>query len=230
MPSRRSIWPRTPRGSSRRRWARRPIKVTAGGWNSDQQAPPIASAAVKDHVVYERPLEIAADAKGNVVKVLFGGCNYGAEVFLDDRKVAEHNAPHDALRGRSYRPAAPGRPIAESQGLHAAIISADRPSFPWVSILTRASAKVKWSDDPNFAYGLTGHVRLAIYPPVHIAEVFVRPRSAKTNWSRDVWIRNATAEDKRVKVAAVAVGVEGRAWKYPALPAMEAMIPAHSVK
>ena len=32
----------------------RPIKVTAGGWNSDQQTPPIPSDAAKDHVVYRR--------------------------------------------------------------------------------------------------------------------------------------------------------------------------------
>ena len=87
----------------------RPIKVTAGGWNSDRQEPPIASDAVKDHVVYERPLEIPAEAKGNVVKLLFGGCNYGAEVFLDDRKVAEHNAPMTLFEADLTGLAKPGK-------------------------------------------------------------------------------------------------------------------------
>jgi beta-galactosidase/beta-glucuronidase len=71
----------------------RPILVTGGGWNSDRQNPPIPSAAVKDHVLYKRKIHIPAAAKDRVVKLLFGGCNYGAEVYLDDRKVAEHHGP-----------------------------------------------------------------------------------------------------------------------------------------
>jgi len=70
----------------------RPIKVTAGGWNSDQQEPQIPSASVKDYATYERQITIPAEAKGQVVKILFGGCNNGAEVFLDEQKVAEHHA------------------------------------------------------------------------------------------------------------------------------------------
>ena len=44
--------------------APRPIKVTAGGWNSDQQEPQIPSDAVKDHVFYARQITIPAEAKG----------------------------------------------------------------------------------------------------------------------------------------------------------------------
>jgi hypothetical protein len=40
-----------------------------------------------------RQIQIPAEAAGKVVKVLFGGCNYGAEAFVGDRKVAEHYAP-----------------------------------------------------------------------------------------------------------------------------------------
>ena len=43
---------------------RRPIKVTGGGWNSDQQDPPIGTGDVKDHVTYERIITIPADAAG----------------------------------------------------------------------------------------------------------------------------------------------------------------------
>lgn len=60
----------------------------AGGTptSSPRLSPP---TAVKDHAVYERKIDIPAAAAGKVVKVLFGGCNYGAEVFLDGRKVTE---------------------------------------------------------------------------------------------------------------------------------------------
>ena len=71
----------------------RPIKVTAGGWNSDQQSPQIPSASVKDHVIYERRIDIPAEARGGTVKIQFGGCNYGAEVWLDDKRITEYVAP-----------------------------------------------------------------------------------------------------------------------------------------
>jgi hypothetical protein len=70
-----------------------PVKVTAGGWNSDQQEPQIPTASVVDHVVYERKFVGPQEASGAVVKVLFDGCNYGAEVYLEDALVAEHHAP-----------------------------------------------------------------------------------------------------------------------------------------
>jgi hypothetical protein len=72
----------------------RPIKVPAGGWNSDQQQPRLPTmTGVKDHVIYTRQIDIPNAAPGQVVKVLFGGCNYGAEVFINERKVTEHHAP-----------------------------------------------------------------------------------------------------------------------------------------
>ena len=43
--------------------APRPIKVMAGGWNSDRQEPQIPSTDVKDYVVYERQITISAEAK-----------------------------------------------------------------------------------------------------------------------------------------------------------------------
>jgi hypothetical protein len=51
----------------------RAIRVTAGGWNSDFQSPPIASDAAKDHAVHERKIDIPAAAAGKVVQVRFGG-------------------------------------------------------------------------------------------------------------------------------------------------------------
>ena len=80
----------------------------------------------------------------------------------------------------------------------------------------------------KYAYGLTGHVRLAIYPPVHVAEVFVRPSVRQDQLESDVWVANATAQDKRVTVAASLAPWKGRAWKYPALPSIETVIPAET--
>ena len=44
-----------------------------------------------------------------MVKVLFGGCNYGAEVLLDGRKVAEHNAPMTPFAADLTGLATPGK-------------------------------------------------------------------------------------------------------------------------
>jgi hypothetical protein len=207
----------------------RPIKVTAGGWNSDQQEPPIASNAVKDHVIYERPLEIPAEAQGNVVKVLFGGCNYGAEVFLDDRKVTEHNAPMTPFEADLTGLVVPGK-------THHLRVKAygryhfGRPPIVTVGFDFNKGITRQFEGCTKYAYGLTGHVRLAIYPPVHVAEVFVRPSVHRDQLGARLWVRNATAQDKRVTVTASLAPWRGRAWRYPALPSMETVIPAHSVK
>ncbi len=215
----------------------RPIKVPAGGWNSDQQEPPVATmTAVKDHVVYTRQIQIPAEAADKVVKLLLGGCNYGAEVFLGDRKVAEHHAPMTPLEAdltsaiepekahllqikayhrRHYYPKPDANPCELPVGFD---FPAD--SKQWCS----------WYGNTKFAYGITGHVRLALYPPIHIAEVFVRPSVARDRIEARVSVRNATAEDKRVVVGASLAPWEGHPWNYPSLPSVEAVVPARSVK
>lgn len=210
----------------------RPIKVTAGGWNSDQQEPPIASDAVKDHVVYQRPLEIPAEAKGNVVKLLFGGCNYGAEVFLDDRKVTEHNAPMTPFEADLTGLAAPGTTHRLRVKAYTRYHFGRPPIVPVGFDFNKGVSQIQCYDGcTKYAYGLTGHVRLAIYPPVHIAEVFVRPSVRQDQLQAQLWVRNATAEDKRVAVAAsLAPWLVKHAWKYPALPPLDTVIPANSVK
>ena len=42
-----------------------------------------------------------------------------------------------------------------------------------------------WSD-----YGINGYARLALYPLVHIEDVFVRPSVSKKTLAYDVWIAN----------------------------------------
>ena len=214
----------------------RPIKVPAGGWNSDRQEPPIPTmTGVKDHVVYTRQIHIPVEAAGKVVKVLLGGCNYGAEVFVGDRKVAEHVAPMTPLEAditaavepgkvytlrvkayhrRHYHPKPDANPCDLPVGFD---FPAD--SKPWCN----------WSGNTKFAYGITGHVRLAIYPPVHVAEIFVRPSVKRDQFEARVSVRNATAADKRVAVSTSLTPWEKREWRYPSLPVVEAMIPARSV-
>ena len=117
----------------------RPIKVTAGGWNSDRQEPAIGVDAVKDHVVYQRRIAIPAAAKGNAVKLLFGGCNYGAEVWLDERKVGEHHGPMTPFEVDLTGVAEPGRTHRlRVKAWHRVHYGAPRRSYPCLSTSTRA--------------------------------------------------------------------------------------------
>jgi hypothetical protein len=64
----------------------RPIKVPGGGWNSDQQSPPIqVLKVVQDFVLYERKITMPAEAAGQVVLLRFGAVAHGCEVFLDGK-------------------------------------------------------------------------------------------------------------------------------------------------
>ncbi len=147
---------------------KRTIKVTADGWNSDQQEPVIPSAAVKDHVIYERDIVVPDSARGKVVKVEFGACNYGAEVFLDDQQIVEHHAPMTpfeadltglaeagktySLRVKAYTRfhyGAFGKPTTVTAGFD----------------FNQGTAKM-FAGNTKYAYGLTGHVKLVVYPNV----------------------------------------------------------------
>ena len=219
----------------------RPIKVPAGGWNSDQQDPSIPTmTGVKDNVVYTRPLQIPSEAAGQTVKILFGAANYGAEVFIDDRKVAEHHAPMTPFEADITAAVEPGRQytltVKAYHRRHYYTKPDANPCDLPVGFDFPADSKhwCSWSGNTKFAYGITGHVRLAIYPPLDVADVFVRPSVRQDRLEARVWIRNAAAQDKRVAVAATlspwSKTEKTPAWKYPAIPPVEVVVPAGAVK
>jgi len=207
--------------------APRPIKVTAGGWNSDQQEPQIPSADVKDYVVYERPITIPAEAKGQVVKILFGGCNYGAEVYLDDQKITEHHAPMTPFEADVTAVAKPGQTQRLKVKAYARYhYGYGRPS-PIVPVGFDYNKGMTFCTDPigsalqgttKYAYGLIGHVRLALYPAVHLSEVFVRPSVSGKALAYDVWIANGSATEREVVLKGALSPWNKRTWDYPALP------------
>ena len=194
----------------------RPIKVTAGGWNSDQQLPPLPSDAAKDHVVYQREIEIPAEAAGKAVKLLFGGCNYGAEVWLDDKQVAEHHGPMTPFEADLTGVARPGQTHTLRVKAWHRFHYGDPPIVPAPFDFNAGVSKL-WTGNTKFAYGLTGHVRLAVYPAVHVADVFVRPSVSKRTLDCDVWIANTTqrAADGH---AAAACSPRGAARRGPIRP------------
>ena len=201
----------------------RPIRVPGGGWNSDRQQPQIPSASVKDHVVYERELVVPAAARGKVVKVEFGGCNYGAEVFLDDRKVAEHHAPMTPFAadltglveaGKTYRL----RVKAYSRfhyGKFGQPTVGVTAGFDFNKGMSRFS---QYDGHTKYAYGLTGHVRLAIYPAVYISDVFVRTSVENRALAYDVWVTNGSQRSRTMSVNGALAPWRGKVPDYPDLP------------
>ncbi|MEI8235223.1 MAG: sugar-binding domain-containing protein [Verrucomicrobiota bacterium] len=200
--------------------APRPIKVTAGGWNSDQQEPQIPSADVKDYAIYERQITIPAEAKGQVVKILFGGCNYGAEVYLDDQKITEHHAPMTPFEADVTAVAKPGETQRLKVKGYTRFHYGDRPNVPVGFDFNKGMKQHKYHDGcAKYAYGLTGYVRLALYPSVHIAEVFVRPSVSGKSLAYDVWVANGGADEREVVLkGSLSPWGKKSDWPYPALP------------
>ena len=207
----------------------RPIKVTAGGWNSDQQEPQIPSADVKDYATYERQITIPAEAKDQVVKILFGGCNYGAEVFLDERKVTEHNAPMTPFAVDLTGLVTPGKTCRLQVKAYTRYHFGRPPTVPAGFDFNKGMGMDKdkvFDGHTKFAYGLTGYVRLAIYPPVYISDVFAQPSVAGKMLTYDVWVTNASKTAKSVILKSSLTPWNKREWNYPSLPDREIQIPA----
>jgi len=212
--------------------APRPIKVTAGGWNSDQQDPQIPSADVKDCAIYERSITIPAEAKGQVVKILFGGCNYGAEVFLDDQKITEHHAPMTPFEADVTAVAKPGQTQRLKVKSYTRYHYGKLPQIPVGFDFNKGMSRIKWpfEGDTKFAYGLTGYVRLALYPAVYLKEVFVRPSVSGKSLAYDVWIANGSATEREVVLKGGLSSWDKRTWPYPALPERTVRLKAGEVQ
>ncbi len=200
----------------------RPIKVTAGGWNSDRQQPQIPSASVKDHVIYERKIVIPQEAQGNVVKVEFGGCNYGAEVFLNGRKVAEHHAPMTPFDADITGLVEPGKTcllrVKAYTRFHYGKFGKPTTVTAGFDFNKGMSRFRQFDGHTKYAYGLTGHVRLAVYPSVHISDVFVRTSVNNRRLAYDVWIANGSQEDCTVSLRGSLASWNKRPYDYPTLP------------
>ena len=74
-------------------------------------------------------------------------------------------------------------------------------------------------DSTKYAYGLTGYVRLAFYPAVHVAGVFVRPSVRGKSLAYDVWMANGSDSEREVVLKGALSAWDKRDWPYPALPA-----------
>jgi hypothetical protein len=205
----------------------RPVKVPGGGWNSDRQEPQIPSAAVKDQVVYERRIAIPAEAKDKTVKIEFGGCNYGAEVWLDETKVVDHIGPMTPFEADLTRIAKPGQEHRLRVTAYVKQHYGAPPTLPAPFDFNKGASTCKeWNNVTKFAYGLTGHVRLVILPAVYVSDVFVQPSVTGKQLTCDVWIANSSKTARRIELTGGFSSWNGKDWKYPAVPGQTVDVPA----
>lgn len=216
----------------------RGIIVPGGGFNSDQQAPPWIEMCgdghgqrmVRDHVVYQRQLTIPKLAAGNALLLELGAVNHGAEVYLVDGEketlVATHLGPNLPFAadltgyvtpGREYQLKIKTYPVWH---YHNTVPNGFIYQEGWTQPADGWASK--------FSFGITKYVRLRVYPPVRIRDVFVRPSVSLASLACDVWLENHSGEEQPVKLRARLSSWNHAGWKYPALPELTATVPAHS--
>ncbi|NQT85240.1 hypothetical protein HQ560_00660 [bacterium] len=205
----------------------RPIKVPGGGWNSDSQSPRIPTMeGVRDHVVYQRVVDVPRVMDGQITTILFGAVNYGAEVYIDGKLVTAHENPYVPFEADISRSVRPGQSHTlsvkayhrrhyhgpDGKGKSAAVpVGFDFPkgSKHWAG----------WAGNTKFAYGITTSIRLAVYPPAYIKDVFVRPSVRNDSLGVSVWVHNGADKKASVRLGGLLSSWDNDRWKYPTIPA-----------
>ena len=214
----------------------REIIVPGGGFNSDRQAPPWiemcgdgpGKRAVKDHVVYQRKLTIPKLAAGNAIVLEVGAVNHGAEVYLVDGAketlVATHIDPNMPFTADLTAYVVPGRDYLLKIKAY--------PMWHYQHTVPNGFIYQEgWTQPTNgwaskFSFGIAKYIRLGLYPPVRIRDLFVQPSVSQASLTCDVLLENSSAEDRRVKLQTRLSSWNSAHWKYPSLPDITATVPA----
>jgi len=207
--------------------APRPVKVPGGGWNSDLQSPRIDRlTGVDDYVVYRRKLEIPDLRSDQVTRLLFGAVNYGAEVRLNGKLVGSHVGPLMPFEIDLTDHVTPGATYElEVKAYHRRHYTHGHPEevvFQTCDVPVgfdfQVDEKSGGGFHAKFGYGITRYVKLAVFPPISILDVFVRPSVSEKSLSFDVWVTNHTSVERSLAVEASLSSWNESDWKYPAIP------------
>ncbi len=221
----------------------RPIKVPGGGWNSDRQEPRIQEMMdVNDYVLYERKITIPKVFGEETARIHFGAVAHGCEVFLDGQKVGEHHGPQVAFDIDLTTAAKPGQEqVLQVKAFHRrhymkpgeniadVAVGWDYPEGADEATKKEANFWYSWHGLSKVGYGIVRSISLVVEPVVQIQDYFIRPSVTKQELSADVWIRNASKQDRTVDLKAALSSWNKRDWAYPTLPPVEATIPACQV-
>ena len=211
----------------------RPVKVPGGGWNSDRQTPTIDTmGGVKDHVVYRRQIRVPKLAEGQVSTILFGAVNYGADVFIDGKLVARRVGALTPFEADITDAVTPGRQHTLTvKAYHRRHYYTGKSCDAPVGFDFPAGSKhwCRWAGNTKFAYGITKHVRLAVYPAVAIRDVFVKPSVTRDALQVRLWVHNRSKQDRTLTVTGQLTSWNSDPWRYPAVPEGRLTVPAGKV-
>ena len=221
----------------------RAIKVPGGGWNSDQQSPPIqVMKDVKDYVLYERKITVALVQPEQAVKLRFGAVAHGCEVFLDGKLVGDHAGPQVPFEMDLTDFVTPGKEqtlqvkayhrrhyLLPGQSTTAEVaVGWDYPDGSDDASRKEANTWCGWHGQSKVGYGIVRSIRLVGLPAVHVEDVFVRPSVANKQLTCDVWLQNSTDKDRKLTLRARLSSWNQRDWQYPAIPSVEVTARARS--
>ncbi len=215
--------------------APRRIKVPGGGYNSDQQDPPLIEMsvptgfhddpgrqAVKDHVVYERSITVPRVSDRQVTLLEFGAVNHGAEVFVLDagkaNLVATHVGPLVPFQADLTHFVTPGRQYLLRVKAYTPWHYENRVPVGFAYQEGWKKPSHGWAS--KFGFGITKYVRLVVVPELRINDVFVRPSVSKSTLTYDVWVHNHSSHPKTVTIDATLSSWNGDCWDYPVLPSV----------
>lgn len=211
----------------------RPIRVPGGGWNSDEQAPPIPTMGeVRDHVLYEREISIPREYAELVALLRFGAVNYGAEVFVDGNLAGRHDGaqvPFDVDLTSLIEPGTRHKlSVKAYHRLH--YYDADfhdgKACMLPVGFDFPADSPWMWAGQTCFSYGITGRVEMAFYPRVFIGDLFVKTSVAEDQIEVVCRVENRTETDQEIEVSAGIGLADSQVAPAPVLPVIKAFIRA----
>ncbi|HEX8105600.1 MAG TPA: hypothetical protein VF533_23490, partial [Solirubrobacteraceae bacterium] len=214
-------WDFTPRGG-----ARTTIAVPGGGWYKQGFDVPAAT--------YERRIEVPDVAPDQVTALELGAVNHEATVSVDGRRVGTQTTSYTPQTWDLSAFVRPGGThvlridVRGRQGLVSGP-GEGSPTVPGYAGPTyTVPVGVEWSE--GVAQGIFRSARLAVYPSVHIAGAHVRTSVADHALAYDVWIRNAGATARTVRLEGALDSASGARWDYPSLPDQVLSVPARETR
>ena len=188
------------------------VSVDGGG---SQTVTVPGNTRMSDNAVFRRSITIPASAANNVVKVLFGGVNYGCDVYLGTTLIASHKnlmLPFEAdLTGKVTAGSSYTLEVRAYSSAHYA---------------NKIPQGCYWA---SLAYGITRYVKLAVYPQVYVKDVYIRPSVKADRLDIDIWVHNASAQSKTLTAGVSLASWNNDPWVYPAIAPAGATIPANTV-
>lgn len=212
----------------------RAVKVPGGGWNSNIQNPVIDRwYGVNEYVIYQRNITIPNHNPSQVTKVLFGAVNFGAEIYLNDTLITTHHGPMMPFEADLTGYVTPGNTYTlKVKAFHKRwYLNRYGSQCPVpIGFDFQTGTPPVSGYNAKFAYGITKYVKLTVYPPQYLKDIFVRPSVTNNNLYFDLWVENHAATSKSLTVQGNFSSWNGDAWSYPAISDTNFNVPAHTTQ